>query len=411
MSYTPPSWNAADIELFGLTFTPPSWSAADIEFIDVAFSTVSPSGFAAASYGAPTIVPGPATVAPSSIGIGALGSHTIYNSTRFVLPPGLSPGAFGGVSQIYNKARFVSDVGLPTSTLFGSHEVIDPTQRVNLSGMASFGVGVPAIENLNRTVYPQRIDPVGLGTPFIIGPRYVSAKGADSAAVGAPSLIGPRYVVPRYTVDPYRIPRVNVGYAIRIISPAGVAPPLNFSNHVVFDGLNRYVYTSSVDSPELFEPIVARSLYQAAELVGSGDQSAFGSTTVDFGVSDGKLYPRGIGAGAPGVPRVNPVTLSPRDINAGAFGVNWVSNKIRYVSGAGKITGLAMGTQWASLYIRTVEAEGFDRSIVWDEFGPIDDSGYAARVYNAIGSASGIVQAHGFDSALFGSPSLRIDLC
>lgn len=109
------------------------------------------------------------------------------------------------------------------------------------------------------------------------------------------------------------------------------------------------------------------------------------------------LYVRaGINSSGIGSPTITPAILSPTAISSGTYGRPTVSNYIRYLfTNATNSLFTRYGTPWVSHYIRYLEPTGFDSSVVWYAFGPINLDGTVPGVK---GSAV-YIYPDGFDAS------------
>ena len=423
MPYSPPAWNAADIE-FSVGYTIPAHDLANIDFVEVDFQAITVSGISAGAFGDPVIVPGEVYItAAGAISESALGDPTVFNSLQYVTATGIASAEAFGTPTVYNLTQYLSPSAIAGGA-FGTASIYSTTRWIYGDGFEQTQVGHPTVENANKTLYPdgftgwafgtasvfnntryvyaQRFDESAFGTAQIIGARYISAAGAiNGSAVGGHALIGPQRILGAGFNALVMNPPV-VSNATRYLVPSGMHQgytQVGPGGSVVFS-IGNNIYPESIDPPYFFEPIIGNDPYSVIECSGI-DESAFGDLDVDQPASSGRIYNRGIDAGAFGTPRLNPVQLRPAGLSAGAIGTARISNWNRYVRPGG-VTGIKFGTQFVSNYTRYVGPTGFDKSVVWDDFGPIDMDGIRAMVFNV----NTVVSPIGAEWGAFGEPTL-----
>lgn len=340
-----------------------------------------------------------------------------------LVPDGIPMGDVG-VATIFNLNRTLIVPGISSDEGFGHLQVIDQRQYVSVAGVYEGGAGTPYLENLNRTVEPSRIDPEGVGEPTLIGPRYLQAAGSNESAFGDHVVVGPRYLLAS-GVDGYASGTQMVAWGTRWLVPQGVAPVYDYVPAPEIANAARVVEALPPDwgSDAMGWPVIGFEPFEVIWGASAGGPEEFGDADSDMiGPTRrirlmGALHP--VNIPAIGTPKIVPHTIHPGYIPPGsfgnggvigpeAFGKPTVSNWIRVIDLDAAHKGIAAsryGTPWVSNWIRYLEPKGFDRSIVWWDFG---DPNLAGRVYNEYG---GLVEADGIAPSGVGAPTVTIRLC
>lgn len=395
-----PSGGALELE-FIVGYAPPPGGYLVLEFNPSGTPTIRTTGipslvqFGVASVG---MVP---RLSPTGIPMGDIGEATIFNLNRTLVVPGIA-----------------SDEG------FGHLQVIDQRQYVSVAGVYEGGAGKPYVENLNRTVYPSRIDPEGVGSPTLIGPRYVQASGANESAVGDHVVVGPRYLYATY-VQSYEFGGAIVSLGTRYVPVHGIPPVYDYVPEPAIENTSLVIEAAPPEwgSDAMGWPVIGFEPFEVIWEASAGGGEEFGEPEVDMIGATRRILQRQslhpLQSYAVGSPRVLPHTIHPGYIPPGSFGNGgvigpekfgkpMVSNWIRYIdlnNGNKGIAGSRYGKPWVSNWIRYLDPKGFDRSVVWWDFG---DPLLAGRVYNEY---AGRVEPDGLASPGFGAPTITIRLC
>lgn len=351
-----------------------------------ASATAYPTGIAPGSFGTPTVYNLTQIVTCSGAAYGAIGTATIYNLSQIITCSGSAYGAFGTHTVAFPAAtQNITCTGLNAGA-FGTAAVINNARIVaadSLNSLAKYGT--PTVQNANRSVYPSRIDPGLVGTHKIeLFIRYITCSGFLDDSFGTPELIGPRYILPS-GLDSLWMSVYNnhVDYFNRTIYPSSVIPEYFPPGFPRIANRNAYVYPLGMDQPEMFGAIVAIPPFGIIDCTDQGtDESAVGTPEVSFTAPGGiNLYNKGISPGDFGTPTLFPHNIIVAGTNHITFGTTRIENWIRYVNPASLGVMVSFGDSWTSLYIRNVYPVGFDRSVVWDPFGPIDQDGIPGSVH------------------------------
>jgi hypothetical protein len=341
------------------------------------------------------------------------GSHLIrLTAAQVVVAPSINDGTFG-LPNVYNETITAAvDAGQGSQTSDIAAASLSYTQYISPSGFRADAVGLVTIQNDSRAVLPPRIEESTVPSPVIVGPRYIEGVTlGETSSLGTP-LLDPRYILHDSLDDSIVSTQGVVSNAERTVVATSVDAGLpGFGYPAVSDGLARQIYVEAIEEPEFFGPIIGIDPFAVIELVTLDDLVEFGDVTVVETASPPvgtTRYIRAIGVadGSIGTVRMEPVQLLASGINAGSIGTQWVSNYIRYVRPA-SINATRYGTHWISNYIRYLVPTGIDESIVWDDFGPVDEDGNRARVYNEFSDDTGVVLAGGLDSISFGTARVR----
>jgi len=363
-----------------------------------------PLGIDLGTIGVATVYNSAQVIAASGSAFQAFGTATVYNLAQVLAPTGVDSGEDFGTAAVTHYTRYVGPFGI-SEDQFGVAYVHDLTQGIAATGAQWTAFGTAAVQNQDRFVLAQRIDPGSFGTPTMIGPRYITASAGDTSLFGLPDIIGPRTsLIQGFNAALYGAHWVSNGTRTVYANDIEI-PYLQVSPGAFVNDFTQYVSAGSIDEPEFFGPVTGIAPFDVLEASGF-DDSAIGDATVSPGAADRILYPRSLSSYAIGSARISPAAITGIGFAASSFGVARVSNYTRYLAPAG-ISVVRYGTNWISNYIRYIDPAGFDRSVVWDDFGPVDENGRAARVYLADPTIT--VLGAGIDSGAFGTPSVRQD--
>ena len=345
-----------------IEYAPPGGAAADFEF------------YAGTSqYVLPDTIYAPAFDSVHAFTGGAL------PSSQSIYPSGIDGVEFG-VATATLLLQHISPTGASWAS-FGTASVYNSTQYVSCSGADWSAFGTTVIRNRNQTISASGEDwaRVGAGTELTLGLAPLYGEGFDSVEFG-------EHEISFYTRE--------VFHDGDDLAEFGVAEVTNFDLQL----------------------------------------DATGSDFAEFGTAwaaNGNIFPDDMDTMLFGTASISNLLrrITPSGINAAEFPTYYpvVSNYTRYLytNSSNNIGGFIGTGQWVSNYTRTVTTrgadslkfglplvgnknqyarpKGFDLSVVWDYYGPIDPiTGLPARVYNAYGS----VTTSGHDSAAFGEPSL-----
>lgn len=338
----------------------------------------------------------------------AFGTTEVYNLTQISYPTGIPSALAFGTATVENKNRELTLTGI-NALAFGTAHVFDPLQYLRPLGFnyQSWGtssiinvnrylsptgsrfdaLGTAHVENANRNVYPQRIDPKGFGTATIYNlTQYKAMNGFQDDAFGTPYIIGPRYLRPSgwksEKFGPYSKASPYIQYYyIQSIDPFYYSVP-----YPTVTLKHRAIHVDDgISPPEMFGALV---YIAPTDVIDCTDNSIYESvvsedTEVTYNTDRGiNLNRRGILGTAFGTTSVSPFTFRPLGKDWAVYGKPRVENYTRYVSPASIGVAVRFGVSWASHYIRYVYPTGFDKSSVFNAYGPIDlDNGRAAGVY------------------------------
>lgn len=343
----------------------------------------------------------------------SFGTATAYNLTQYVSYVGNIASSLGfGTTLVYNLNRTLYDVGSIYSTLvFGDANVINRNRTMYPTGLASsltmgqqfvwnwskelsvpsLGVmtsyGTTSLVNLTRLIYPQRIDPKGVGTPSVENwIRYVFPSGVNMSLYGTHSLIGPRYLKPKWTTEKW-LHEHKVEYFNRTLYPSGfglVATNVGFDTDI--RNRNRYILPDGIAEPERFEPIVYNPPTDIIWVDGDINTSFVTDEADIYNSTRNKIILRAaISNGATfGTPRMSPMYLnmSGKSKDMIAWGKPRVENHTRYVEQKQAGNFVRFGTAWVSFYVREVAPYGIDESCVFYEYpAPDPTTGKLPGVY------------------------------
>lgn len=373
-------------------------------------------------FGGHDVALGSQVAVPSGIAPGAFGAASVYNYTQFISVAGISAGAFGSATAFtLNQDVYPSGI---SSGSFGSASVITLDQHVSVDGIRADVFGTPSLENLDRTIYPQRIAPLSVGSPTIIGPRYIAGAPSFPVSVGKTDVFGSTVVVGPRTVKPSGLAAIAFGlqqvqYLDRTIVASGVIVPYGFMSigHSVSFGDSQYAYPDGIAPDDLYGPIVGEPPFDVVEMAAVENEPEFGEheilnqTETDSLISQRITKVGNIGGSSVTRCQVWPVTIRPLGM-IGAYGKPTVSNFIRTVDLNDKgFIAFKTGKPDVSNYIRYITASGFDKSVVWNPYGPVDEFGNAPRVYNQYGEVSGLLAAAGLDAGSIGAATVARRMC
>lgn len=352
---------------------------------------------------------------------GGVSRIQILGGVRPVIPG--TPPIYGDGSALFEVANQLQFNPVPWSEEFdgiGFHLIRDTAaQVVKPAGVFDEIFGTANIYNASIDSSIEAAQGSQSSTIFILAEGSIEVgQGSQTSSMAASNGIGVDQ-----TVYPSSVPEVGfvssgaqIAHFTRYITGVGVTPDTTkIGSHAVAGSTDRVIFPEGIDSPTIFEPIIGIEPYQVIEMVTIDDETEFGDVTFEETASPPSGSTRFIKIlGSShlqfGSTRLNPVQLSITGISAAGFGTSWISNFIRYVDPAG-INSARFGTLWISNFIRYLELDGFDGSIVWDDFGPIDLDGQRGRIYNVYGGATGVIGNIGVGVGSVGSPTLRINLC
>lgn len=398
MPYTPPNWDAADID-FGAPYTSPVYNGADIEFSDAAFSSLYPSGIAPPALDAPFLVYQiyVTGIAPTD----GYGTAVVYNYNQEITTTGIAPTDGYGTAVVYNYVQYITGTGF-TSLAFGT-TVIDHvappsyiTISVGIDGFAygtahvyglnqfidvpSVGVtdvyGVAYLENLNREILQSSFLPTEFGTAVVYNlTQYITGTGWQDDAFGTAEVMGPRYIHPGvvygYTIFGF----TTVGSSIRYLTLAGDGPPLYQVPEPNVSYINRYIFAEGIEPPEMFGAIVAMPPFDIIDVLDNSipPTEEFGDANVYFSTYNHIHLTSGIAPGSFGTARLTPHTIWPAGKAPGSIGTAVVQNKNRYIRpNSTAMNFFRAGNHLVGYYIRNVYPVGWDSQTVWSDFGPIN---------------------------------------
>lgn len=330
----------------------------------------------------------------------AFGTTVVYNLTQISYPTGIPSALAFGTTTVENKNRELTLTGINTQA-FGTAHVFDPLQylrplgfnyqswgtssviNVNryLSPMGSRfdALGTAHVENANRNVYPQRIDPKGFGTATIYNlTQYKAMTGFKDDVFGTAYIIGPRYLRPSGWKSDKFLPTNAVSNYYRTVYPTGVPAAFPVTGSATIYNKAAFIFPDAIEPEEMTGAIVAMPPFDIIDVTGNSISESEVTSEADIYYANANhLYLRsGIYTGAVGTPTLTPAMIT---INAGILGSGYgrptISNYTRYVLPFSVGDASRYGTQWASHYIRYVEPRGWDSSVVWYAFGPINQDG------------------------------------
>jgi hypothetical protein len=340
----------------------------------------------------------------------AFGTASVDLSTQYIALSGMSDEAFG-TPTIYLSQQYVSLSGF-TSYAFGTLTIgnVTFTQYVFPSGIAQGSVGSHALIGPSY-IFAQRIDPVGFGTQVIYNKnQYKNIQGFNSAAYGTPEVVGPRLVRPSGTSMSLYGTSARVEHAVRNVYPSWTIGSIPGIGRPTVTDSSRVIYVDGSDYGAMGEPIVAMPPFDIVWVDSTADSNEdFGTPNVGIGPRAGTIYPPSLVVPPLGTPSVSPFYIAPSGIDATRWGAPWVSNWIRTVGTSGFVA-TRWGVQWVSNWIRYVYPDGYDVSLVWNEFGPINTDGTYPGVYNATGGSQlpGTVGPYGMGPQTFGHPTVDL---
>jgi len=344
--------------------------------------TTYPSGIAPGSLGTPTVRNQYEYVSPTGISGGAFGTAVVYNLTQYITTTGSLYEAFGtqslalgtfpqtlhavgwfdetyGTQDVRNRNSYILQGVTSVQVKFGTQKVENFARLVRPSGLAAGGIGTPSVSNYIRYINCTGWKSDTLGTPVIFGPQYANCHGWDSALYGV----------------------TYVDYFNRHLYPAGIEPIYSTVDHLhKVENRNRYIYMDGIDPPDMFGAIVAIPPFDIIDVTDNSiDAGDITSTAAIYYKDHNRILCTGFTPTTFGTIKLTPRWVTVKGATFSGYGKPTVSNYIRYLRPTGFIDD-RFGTQWASFYIRNVYPVGFDRSRVWDDFGPVDSSGRTANV-------------------------------
>lgn len=330
----------------------------------------------------------------------AFGTATVYCLTQISYPTGIPSALAFGTATVENKNRELTLSGI-NALAFGTAHVFDPLQYLRPPGFnyQSWGTasiinnnrylsptgtkfdafGTQHVENSLRYLYAQRIDPKGFGTTTIYNlTQYKTMTGFKDDVFGTAYIIGPRYLRPTGWKSDKFLPTNAVSNYYRTVYPTGVPAAFPVTGSATIYNKAAFVFPDSVDPEDMPGAIVAMPPFDIIDVTGNSISESEVTSEADIYYANANhLYLRsGIYTGAVGTPTLTPAMIT---INAGILGSGYgrptVSNYTRYVIPPSIGDASRYGTQWASHYIRYVEPKGWDSSVVWYAFGPINLDG------------------------------------
>lgn len=335
-----------------------------------------------------------------------------------LLPSGMFSETFG-TAEIANLNRYLTVPGISSDEGFGTPVVVDQRQYVAAVGVSDSALGAPHLENLNRTIFPQRIDQtLAFGAAEVIGPQYISGAAITyDGAIGDHDVIGPRIVYPSGAASVSEFGTDFIAFSTRDVRPSSIQKPSNQVPAVLIGNAARDmdIYGIGNEDVGMGGPIIGEPPFDVIWGAGVGDACEFGETDFDMTGPTRRIRP-GWPINNPsirtefGTAKIIPHTIHPTNVNTPAYGRPTVSNWIRYIDlsiGEKGIAGSRYGTLWISNWIRYIEPAGFDHSEVWWPFGPLP-----AGELNAVRHVSdGKLYPGSINDGAIGEPSVRINLC
>lgn len=346
------------------------------------------------------------TAAPSGIAPSGLGTASVRNQHEYVSPTGIATGFAAGTAHIYNLTQYIThtgalfeafgttDVALGTfpQTLYavGFPNITWGTQDVrNRNSYIAQGImptqikfGATKVENSQRFLFPSGINATKYGTLTVYNSRqYKSFQGFQDDAFGTTVVFGPQWVYPHGWNSMGAATDTLVAYKIRTILPPGLD-----SNYQGFGRASvlkdRSIYPDGMEPPEVFGGIVGEPPLNIIDCSDASTlDSVIGTPSLHRYVGGNiVIEPAGIFSQRIGAPVVYPQSIRPSGTAYSKFGTTTVSNYIRYVFPTSVGVATRYGTQWVSFYVRNVYPVGFNKSVVWDLFGPVGLDGRAANV-------------------------------
>ncbi|HQR22109.1 MAG TPA: hypothetical protein PKV98_14655 [Burkholderiaceae bacterium] len=292
-------------------------------------------------------------------------------------------------------------------------------QHISATGMRDDAFGVPSLENLNRTIFPQRIDPtLAFGTAELIGPRYISgATVGDGSAIGDHAAAGSRTVYPSGVASTTAFGTDYVAFSTRDVRPSSITIVSNQVPAVTIANSARTIEPIAIGNEDVApgDPIIGEPPFEVIWGASVGDASEFGEADFDLIGATRRIRP-GWPINNPsirtefGTAKIIPHTIHPTNVNTPAYGRPTVSNKIRYIDLSIRERGIAgsrYGNLWISNWIRYIEPAGFDHSEVWWPFGPLP-AGELAAVRHV---SDGKLYPGSINDGAIGDASVRFNLC
>ncbi len=330
----------------------------------------------------------------------AFGTTTVYNLTQITYLSGIPSALTFGTATVENKNRELTLSGI-NALAFGTAHIFDPLQYlrppgfnyqswgtasvinvnryISASGSAFGAYGTAFVENKDRAVFPQRIDPKGFGTATIYNlTQYKAMNGFQDDAFGTPYIIGPRYLRP----SGWKSERMGTGGSVtnyyRTIYPTGVPARFPVTGQASIYNEDQFVFPESIDPDELIGAIVAMPPFDIIDVTGNSinESEVTGEADIYYANANHLYLRSGIYTNAFGRPTITPAMVTVQaGILGSAYGRATISNWIRYLDARTVGDVSRYGTQWVSNYIRYLEPRGWDSSVVWYAFGPINLDG------------------------------------
>lgn len=360
-------------------------------------STIS---FQSSSFGDPAIRTATTYTSPQSWVSSKLGTAFSYNKKSIVIPSGLLSASDYGKPNVINSARaiFVAGINSPPITKpliynlrqyaplqgkdqssYGNPYMQGGVRWVTARSIAPLGVGKPALLNTtaNQSAYPSGIARTAIVPAPVITPHMIYARGIYGTAFGSVKVI-PTPVLRHKGVNHLEAGTPTIWYHTRpldvsgfesyatgypdVFDPAQFVQQLPFNRTAVFgDTYAKNVWTfvkdaGAIDSQAISEwatveprnkQLYAKSFVAQAfgdQLIKNKSPSIFfhGLPAPIFysqaiGYRIRALEPTGFDRLALGKPTViKTPELFPRSYVATQFGVQWVSNRTRYIEQYGR---------------------------------------------------------------------------
>lgn len=371
--------------------------------ITYANQTAYPTAISPGFVGTPSIRNQYEYVYPSGWQSDSLGTAVIYNSDQYIIHSGSSYATFGTTDvQLGTFPQYVTAVGWESHT-WGTAYVYNKNYYVT-QGVTPVQVkfGTTHVENSARTVRPSGLSAIAFGTHTVQNyTRYINCSGWKSDTFGTVDTVGPRYLRPSGIAATLFGPFMDVSYKNRTLAPTGIAPYFFYLSAPNIYLNTRYLYLDGIEPPEIFGGVTATPPF---DIIDCTDHSIDESAVGDVDTYHASVYParyirlnaNGISATTFGTPTIIPTKLYPLGKTHTTYGRPEVSNYTRYLLPTSLGVMVRFGTQWASLYTRYLLPNGWDKSIVWDFYGPISLDGTKPGVY-PVGAT--VIAPEGFEGS------------